>query len=128
LDKVSLTLQYNRAYLEGLNPKSKSTFNSNFNSLNSRKTGTYNLESKLQGLREEIYCHFCGEMGHIRKSCVRKQTYNHTKKMVLIIQFLYKLQSLLTKNFWKTARGLTQLRNPQIVLEELIRKKLLLIL
>jgi len=125
LDKVNLVLRYNQAYLEGLNPNPKPNlipkFNSNFISLNSRKNRAYNLGSKLRGFREEIHCHFCGEMGHNKKSCVRKQTYDHTKRN----RFNHPIptQTLISfdQEFLETARGLTQLRNPQITLEELIR-------
>jgi len=69
LEKSS-TICYNRSTLKELRPTLKPntnpTFSQNFNSSNSRKTRTC-TSRRIQTLREENHCHFCGEIGHIKR-------------------------------------------------------------
>jgi len=96
--------------------------------LDSGKTRAYNFGSKLRGFREEIHCHFCGDKGHIKKSCIRKQTYENTTRNCFNNPTIH-LNNLVPPQipisfdleFLESARGLIQLQNPQITLDELIR-------
>jgi len=129
--KPNPVIRYNRFYLQNLNPKPSSTsippLGINYNSLNFRENRT-NIPKGIQELREKQNCHFCGDKGHIKRTCVRKQIHdNNTKSrfnnptIPLINLVPPQIPISFDLEFLESARGLTQLRNPQISLDELIR-------
>lgn len=125
-EKPSPVIRYNRQYLQELRPIPKTEpiiekfSNPNFNSLNTRKIRT-NLPKPTKNYRGRNSCHFCGETGHIKRSCVKKQEFDDktrnrfqpTKNLFTSISF--------DQEFLETARGLIPLRNPEISIEELIK-------
>jgi len=128
LDKPTPIIRYDRKFLEELRPTPKSNlvppFPSTFKSLNARNYPG----NKIEGPREGINCHFCGEKGHIKKSCVRKQTFDNTRRNRFNNPTIHLNNPVHTQipisfdlEFLESTRGLTQLQNLQITLDELIR-------
>jgi len=110
--------------LETLRPTPKPTtitpLSQNFNSLNSRKTKIC-TSGKIQTLREENHYHFCGEIGHIKRTCSKKQVYNKTKRNPSQSTKILPTSISFEQEFLESARGLTQLRNHEVSLDELLK-------
>jgi len=122
--KPNHVIRYNRSYLQSLNPNTSSTstppLSTNFNSLNFQKNRT-NTPKGIKESQKKNHCHFCGEKGHIKNTCLKKQIYEHNKSVCFdSINSDYPTVSFY-QGFLETTRRLIQLRNLDITLEELLR-------
>ncbi len=107
LESCSFTKQYNKInYKSTPSKSSNSTLIENKN-YTSRKIGnTGNC------------CHFCGETGHIKKTCFKKQAYDKIKR---VPKNSIPPSISYDSDFLRPVSKLTQIKNCKISIDEIIR-------
>jgi hypothetical protein len=84
IEPEPITIRYNRpAPLETFVdnkciPNPFKTFTSTSKNINNKESRSY-TKGKILGLREGNHCHWCGEIGHIKKTCFKKQAFDNSK-------------------------------------------------
>jgi hypothetical protein len=77
-NKTPSNIKYNHPHFAINQPSILPTERSILNYSNSRNNRAYIL-GKIKGLREGNHCHWCGEVGHIKNTCFKKQAFDNTK-------------------------------------------------
>jgi len=80
------------------------------------------IKKKIFGRRIVNNCHFCGEVGHIKQTCLKKQTFDKTTKIPLNLGISPSPFVTYDIEFIRTIIGLLQL-NLGITIDKLIRIK-----
>jgi len=80
-NRTTPTIRYNRPHLQSFCPnfcrESTPTINLRTNPSKFENFRAY-IPGKIRGFREGINCHWCGETGHVKSTCFKKQAFDNT--------------------------------------------------